>query len=66
MKYMDVQIIPEFCKIKLLNKNVLLATEQEFLGVKAEGDVIKDAYLWSQGVMAHVQPKASEEGSLGK
>lgn len=45
MKYMAVQIIPEFCKIKLLNKNVLLATEQEFLGVQAEGDVIKEVYL---------------------
>lgn len=45
MKYMAVQIIPEFCKIKLLNKNVLLATEQEFLRVQAEGDVIKEVYL---------------------
>lgn len=36
---------------------MLSTTEQEFLAVLAEGGLIKDTYLCSQGVVTHVQPK---------
>lgn len=43
---------------------MLSTTEQEFLVVLAEGGLNKDTYLYSQGVITHLQPKTSEEASL--